>query len=75
MKLFENLSRAKKGEIDLDTIGRDLSETVNQRYLYNQYGSKEAFEQELTKQVAKDKKQNRVDATKSLKPGQLKMTK
>jgi hypothetical protein len=75
LNLFENLSRAKNGEVDLDDVGKDLSETINQRYLYEPHGSKDAFERELMKNIAKEKHQKQIDAVKGLKSGQLKMNK
>lgn len=75
LELFKNLAIAKKGEIDLETIEKNLSESVNQRYLYDQYGSKEAFEKEIMKQNMKQQHENRLNGMKNVQRGQIKLQK
>ena len=51
LRMFENMNRAKRGEVSLDDVEKNLSEEVNERYLYSKFGSKEAFEEALKKEI------------------------
>lgn len=49
LKLFEQLNKAKQGIISLDEAEKNVSDSVNQRYIYSKYGSRELFESSLDK--------------------------
>jgi hypothetical protein len=55
LNMLDKLALAKKGEIDLKDAEKDVSEKVNSKYIYSQFGSKENFEKELKKELAKGK--------------------
>lgn len=59
LRMFENLRRAKRGEISLEEGEKALTDEVNERYLYSEYGSKEEFEKALEKEVKKEQKKNK----------------
>lgn len=54
LRLFTTLRQAKSGNISLEDAEKNLTEEVNNRYLYSKYGSKEAFEQALMSEVKKE---------------------
>lgn len=51
LNLFEQLVKAKAGEISLQDAEADFAEKVNEKYLYSKYGSKEKFLSELAKET------------------------
>jgi hypothetical protein len=42
VRLFENLRRAKEGTISIDDAEKLLTDEVNEKYLYKEYGSKDS---------------------------------
>ena len=59
LTMFDRLLKAKKGEISLEDVEKKTIDEVNDRYLYSAYGSKEAFEEKLKKEVAANKKKTK----------------
>ena len=57
LSMFERLNQAKKGQITLEAAEKEHEKNVSERYLYSKYGSKEAFEQALAKEVAKERQE------------------
>jgi len=55
LRMFESMNRAKKGEKLLADVEKELYDDINTRYVYSKYGSKGAFEKELTKGIGKKK--------------------
>jgi hypothetical protein len=55
LKMFENLQKAKRGELSLDKAEKILTDDVNDRYIYSKYGSKDAFEKALAREVQSEK--------------------
>jgi hypothetical protein len=55
MKMFEQLAKAKRGEVELEQIEKDFVENVSYEYIYKPYGSKENFEREMMKDKHKKK--------------------
>ena len=55
LRLFEALRQAKSGKMSLDEAEKNLTEDVNNRYLYSKYGSKEAFEKELMSEIQNER--------------------
>ncbi len=49
LDMFEQLNRAKQGKISLTDAENIVSESINERYLYSKYGSREEFEKTLYK--------------------------
>lgn len=60
LKMFEQLRKAKKGQISLDDAEKIVTDDVNERYLYSKYGSKEAFEEALKQEVAKERRNKNI---------------
>lgn len=69
LNMFNNLVKAKEGKESLTNLEKQLTDDVNERYLYSKYGSKEAFEKALAKEVKKEglKKTKNGQEVKSLK--------
>lgn len=63
LRVFDSLRKAKGGEIDIDAAEKNLTDDVNERYVYSKYGSKEAFEKALADEVKKEqcKKKRNID--------------
>lgn len=75
LKMFESLQQAKKGEITLESAEQTLSSDINERYLYSEYGSKEAFEKAIQSEIKKEqKKKNNIGAP-ELNIGKVKIKK
>lgn len=55
MRMFEMMNNAKCGRSTLEEVEKDFTEEINQRYIYSKYGSKEKFESELQKEIAKER--------------------
>lgn len=55
LKMFGALKEAKKGKISLEDAEKNLSEEINQRYLYSKYGSKEEFERQVAREVQNER--------------------
>lgn len=53
VRMLESMKKAKRGIVSLEAIEKDFAEEINQKYIYSKYGSKENFEQELTKMQKK----------------------
>jgi hypothetical protein len=67
LRMFGQLRKAKAGEISLDDAERILTDEVNERYLYREYGSKAAFEAALMQEVQKEQKKKKLSNVESLK--------
>ena len=65
--MFNNLRDAKLGKISLDDAEKILVDDVNNRYLYSEYGSKDAFEKALLNEVTKERRKKTKDAASELK--------
>ncbi|VBB17909.1 hypothetical protein YASMINEVIRUS_372 [Yasminevirus sp. GU-2018] len=65
--MFEKLRLAKSGQLTLEDAEKSVTDEVNQRYIYSKYGSKEAFEKELAKEVAKEQKRKNVKNAEALR--------
>ena len=59
VRMLENMKKAKNGLVSLEAVEKDFAEEINQKYIYSKYGSKENFEQELTKMQKKKWKKRR----------------
>jgi hypothetical protein len=56
LRMFENLRRAKTGNVTLEEAHKELADDVNNRYCYSKFGSKEAFEKAIADEVMKEQK-------------------
>lgn len=56
LRWIEQLAKAKAGKISLEDASKGLVDEVNERYVYSKYGSKEAFEAALQKELILDQK-------------------
>jgi hypothetical protein len=56
MRWIEQLAKAKAGTISLEEASQGLVNEVNNRYVYSKYGSKEAFEAALQKELISEQK-------------------
>ena len=56
LRMFENLRRAKTGDVSLEDAHKELADDVNNRYCYSKFGSKEAFEKAIENEVMKEQK-------------------
>jgi len=56
IEMFDALRAAKAGKISLEDAEKNLMDDVNERYVYREYGSKDAFETALAKEVKKEQK-------------------
>ena len=54
LRMFTSLKHAKNGNITLEDAEKNLTDEVNNRYLYSKYGSKEEFELALMSEVKKE---------------------
>lgn len=54
MRMFEMMNNAKCGKRTLEEVEKEFTEEINHRYIYSKYGSKENFERELQKEIAKE---------------------
>lgn len=61
LKMFTRLKDAKAGKISIEDAEKNLTDEVNQKYLYSKYGSKEAFERALASEVQKERKKQTND--------------
>lgn len=59
LRLIEMMAKIKAGKADLEKESQRFVEEVNQRYVYSKYGSKENFEKELRKELAKEQRKGR----------------
>lgn len=59
LKWIEVMAKVKAGEADLEKESQKLVDEVNQRYVYSKYGSKENFEKELRKELAKEQRKGK----------------
>ena len=55
VRMFESLNNAKNGKISLENAEKNLADEVTERYIYSKYGSKEAFDRELAKELKNSK--------------------
>lgn len=67
LKMFEQLRKAKAGEISLETAEQTVTEDVNERYLYSKYGSKDAFEKALAGEIQKEQRKKNLENVTNLK--------
>jgi hypothetical protein len=56
LRMINQLRKAKEGKVSLDDAEKIITDEVNERYLYSKYGSKEAFEEALKKEVANERR-------------------
>jgi hypothetical protein len=56
LRILDTLVEAKQGKINLEDAEKNLTDEVNERYVYRKYGSKENFEYELAKAVEQERK-------------------
>jgi hypothetical protein len=56
LKWIEVLAKVKAGKADLEKESQKLVEEVNNRYVYSKYGSKQAFERALKKELEKERR-------------------
>ena len=71
LRMFESLKRAKQGFISLDEAEKNITDEVNERYLYSKHGGKEEFEKALAVEVRKEQKEkmkNNIGDIKRIKP-------
>jgi hypothetical protein len=75
LKLIKLMRDAKSGKISLEDAEKNLTEDVNNRYLYSKYGgSKESFEQALHDEIKKEqKKKNSSNAVELKNIGKVKI--
>lgn len=67
LRLFDQLRKAKSGQISLDDAEKNITDEVNERYLYSEYGSKEAFEAALKKEVTKEQRKKNITGAEALR--------
>jgi hypothetical protein len=58
VKLLESLQQAKDGHISLQDAELNIFEDANNKYVYPQYGSKQAFQQALLQDLSKERNKN-----------------
>ena len=56
LRWIEQLAKVKAGKLGLEEASQGLVNEVNERYVYSKYGSKEAFEVALQKELASEQK-------------------
>jgi hypothetical protein len=61
LRMFEDLRNAKAGKLSLEEAEKILTDDVNEEYLYAKYGSKEAFEAALAKEVRNEQRKKKGD--------------
>lgn len=59
IRILDSLRLAKEGKKDLDILQKEFTEEVYERYEYSKYGSKEAFEKALAREVANERRKGR----------------
>lgn len=52
---IETLAKVKAGELELEDAYKSMTDSVFERFAYKEYGSKEAFEAAIQKELAKQK--------------------
>ena len=72
LRLFENLNKAKRGNRTLEDIDKELTDEVNQKYIYDEYGgTKEAFEEQVRKEVLKSQKKKKKNKKNNQNPNKV----
>lgn len=59
LRMFKSLRRAKTGDVTLEEAHKELADDVNNRYCYSKFGSKEAFEKAIEKEVMNEHKKKK----------------
>lgn len=62
LRIFESLKQAKLGKISLDNGLDNLTNEVNERYLYSKHGSKEDFERALAMEIQAEQRKKKMDS-------------
>jgi hypothetical protein len=56
LTVFERLTNALDGKVNLEDEDKKFTDEINNRYLYSTYGSKEAFEKALYEEIKKEQR-------------------
>jgi len=67
LKMFTNLQKAKRGELSIDDAEKILTDDVNETYIYSKYGSKDAFEKALAKEIQSERSKKTKDNVEALR--------